>query len=490
MIKSKIPFKVAIIEDNTGDFILIREYLYQQIGKPEITQVKDFQEAQLILSGPKSDFDIILLDLTLPDNSGEKLLLDILQLAGSCPVIVLTGYGDLEFSIKSLSLGVGDYLLKDDINATSLFKSILYCLERRKNLMQLKQSELRYINIFNANPQPMWLYHPETLQIIQVNKAAIDQYGYTEEEFLSGTLALVVRNYEFSELQKEIEENKPESINFFKGRFIHYKKSGEQILVEIYTSPIELNANIYYLSILVDVTEKILLEKKLIKQKVEEQRKIAKAVVNAQERERAEIGIELHDNVNQLLAGSKLYLNHCLTLPNGSKEYIAKSQEYLSQAMDELRKLSHSLVGPDKSKTVGLIESIDKIVSDISALKNIKIIFNYNSSEEELLERQIEEGLKLNIYRIIQEQINNILKHANATEVVIELKRVNDGLRISVRDNGGGFELRTKKEGIGLLNIKSRAEMYNGTVDISSSPGNGCSLIIFFKTAIPVKEEM
>ncbi|MDQ6902675.1 MAG: response regulator [Bacteroidota bacterium] len=480
MIKNKNNYNIAIIEDNQGDFILIKDYLEEQIESPLIHQIKNFKEAEQILKS--KNFDVILLDLTLPDSGGQKLITDILKIAGDCPVIILTGYGDIEFSIKSLSLGVADYLLKDDINATSLYKSIIYCLERQRSLMQLQQSEIRYSNLFSSTPQPMWLYDPVTLGFVQVNKAAVEHYGYTEDEFLNSTIVNLRPEKDIAALRRVIKsKHGGENEKIYKGTFTHCKKSKELIKVEIYSSPVILNNKKYRLAIAIDVTEKILLEGKLLAQKIDEQKKITKAVISAQEEERSEIGIELHDNVNQLLAASKLYLIHCLNNPADYKDSILKTQEFISQAMEELRKLSHALVGPDKNKTVSLIDSLEKLVKDIAAVKKIKIHLNYCSNGKEEIEERLAEGLKLNIYRIVQEQLNNIIKHADASVAKIDLSKDENQLLINIHDNGKGFFPEASRNGIGLINIKNRAEMFNGKFDIISSPGNGCTVSIVFK---------
>jgi PAS domain S-box-containing protein len=226
-----------------------------------------------------------------------------------------------------------------------------------------------------------------------------------------------------------------------------------------------------------DITDKKMLQQRLVEEQMNKQKEIARAVVNAQERERTAIGEELHDNINQLLAASKLYLNHSLTQPDGDPESVRKSMDYISNAMDELRKLSHALVGPTRDKTMGLINSIEKLINDICLVKHVKINFLYATYNEE----ESEVGLKLVIYRIIQEQLNNILKHASASEIKIELKKETEYLTVSIKDNGIGFDTSINGEGIGLKNIRHRAELFNGIVQIQSSPGNGCKMKIIFK---------
>ena len=186
--------------------------------------------------------------------------------------------------------------------------------------------------------------------------------------------------------------------------------------------------------------------------------------------------MELHDNVNQLLAASNLSLNLALSQVD-HKPFILQSQEYIAKAMKEIRKLSQVLVGPAHEKTMGLIAAVEELISNISILKDIMISFNYSTYDE----NESEIGLKIVIYRIIQEQMSNILKHADASEVRIELKKEKNDLILVITDNGKGFNTSAKGKGIGLTNIKNRAELYDGTVKIVCPAGKGCKMMIVFK---------
>jgi signal transduction histidine kinase len=130
----------------------------------------------------------------------------------------------------------------------------------------------------------------------------------------------------------------------------------------------------------------------------------------------------------------------------------------------------------NKEESMGLTVSVKKLITDISRTNEIKIVFkNYSYSEE-----QPDTGLNLVIYRIIQEQLNNILKHAKARETAIRLSQNDKSIILSIADNGVGFDTGQKRKGSGVNNIKSWAASYNGTADFVSEPGRGCSLIVSF----------
>jgi PAS domain S-box-containing protein len=226
-----------------------------------------------------------------------------------------------------------------------------------------------------------------------------------------------------------------------------------------------------------DVTDKKELEKKLFKQEVDKQKLVAQAVVDAQEKERAEIGKELHDNVNQILSTAKLYLELAYTDDKSRLELINRSTNNISDAINEIRTISRSLVPPSIGD-LGLIDSVQDLVENVKATRRLHVEFYYSGIIDDILD----EKRKLMLFRIIQEQVNNVLKHASANNLVIEMIADSEGhaVDLTISDDGKGFELdkvRLKK-GVGLSNIASRAQLFNGSVHIVTALGEGCKLKI------------
>lgn len=257
IIKNKKPYNLLIIEDNIGDFSLIADYLAESMKRVNITHATNFKNAQKILLQNINYFDVILLDLSLPDKGGENLIIEIIELAFECPIIVLTGHQDIDFSIKSLSLGVSDYLIKDDINVSLLYKSILYAIERKKSVLALEASEKRYSDLFHLSPQPMWVYSQDSKAFVQVNQAAIKKYGYSKDEFLQITFVEMGEEIEGLRLMALLDKDESANENVFVGRFKHFKKSGKAIEVEIYSNQILMNHTICKSIIAFDITDKI-----------------------------------------------------------------------------------------------------------------------------------------------------------------------------------------------------------------------------------------
>jgi signal transduction histidine kinase len=145
-VSNKGDYTIFVIEDNPGDFALVEEFILEQIETPSIVHALNYKAASEILAAQFRPFDVILLDLSLPDKTGMPLIREIVEICGGAPVIVLTGYADFAFGVKSLSLGVSDYILKDELTPFMLYKSILYNIERKKIISDLEVSEKRVRN--------------------------------------------------------------------------------------------------------------------------------------------------------------------------------------------------------------------------------------------------------------------------------------------------------------------------------------------------------
>lgn len=211
---------------------------------------------------------------------------------------------------------------------------------------------------------------------------------------------------------------------------------------------------------------------KLMEEQQRHERQVTEEVIVAQEKEREEIGHELHDNVNQVLTTVKLYLELALHSPEAREELISKSMQLVMKSINEIRSLSHDLSAPTLG-TRSLIDSIYALIETVSNSTGIKILFDHSSCYASLVMDQ-----KLAIYRITQEQLNNIVKHARASTVSIILSQTDKQTMLIIKDNGKGFNTFEKRNGIGLNNIISRAKVFNGNVDIESAPGKGCLLMV------------
>jgi PAS domain S-box-containing protein len=228
-----------------------------------------------------------------------------------------------------------------------------------------------------------------------------------------------------------------------------------------------------------DVTEKKNLQQKLLQQELHKQRIIAKTMIDAQENERAAIGKELHDNVNQILSTAKLYLELYRGRPEEAN-LLVLCLENINHAIREIRNISRALV-PSTIGDLGLPDSVHELVESIRQARNLHVEFHSRGWSDENISNQ----QKLMLFRIIQEQVNNVVKHAQAKNLFIELTMDLSQNRMNLRitDDGNGFDPENVKKGMGLSNIMSRADHFGGITAIQSQPGKGCVL----QVQIPVQ---
>jgi PAS domain S-box-containing protein len=336
-------------------------------------------------------------------------------------------------------------------------KIIRNITEQKRAEEKIRQSESNYRQLFDLSPAPMWVIDNTTSRFIQVNKACINNYGYSEEEFKKMTLLDISPNEKIPDGPKQTNSS------FIQGSR-HKKKSGELIDIEVSSIPLILNGEKKILMVAIDVTEKNLYEQKL-----------TKAAIKAQEDERYEIGGELHDNVCQILATSQIFLGMIKkSLAPESDALYERTLNYIILASDEIRKLSHRLA-PAFFDDATLGDAFNSLLANFNSENKYQIILNFDKRS---LEYSLPRDLQLNLYRILQEQLRNISKHAKATKIKVAVSINNDILQMLIEDNGVGFDMKSGKGGIGLANMNRRVQLFSGNFVIDSSIGNGCEIMV------------
>jgi signal transduction histidine kinase len=227
-----------------------------------------------------------------------------------------------------------------------------------------------------------------------------------------------------------------------------------------------------------DITEKKMAEKESLKQEVTKQKIMSQAIIDTQENERTEIGKELHDNVNQVLSTIKLYLEMAKTNTDLKDALIEKSIVNVNAVIDEIRRISTALMSYSISE-LGLVSSITELAENINMVKTIRVEVDV----EEFNEGHLGDNQKIMFFRIVQEALNNIIKHSFATSVLIQIRELDNKIQLTVKDNGKGFDVNHTKKGIGVYNIQNRVSMFNGSLLLNSAPGKGCEL----KVEIPLR---
>ena len=245
MIVDEKKYNIIVIEDNLGDFFLLEEYVSEKIKNPTIKHLERFSELN-DFKEEVDQYDIIFLDLSLPDKSGSELVESVLKIAKNVPVVVLTGYSDFSFALKAIALGASDYLLKDELNNVALYKSIVYNIERFKNIIKIKESEQLYNDLFELSPQPIFVIDAETHRILDVNQACEKLYEFKKEELVNQSIKTIFKDEEsiFDNHQTIITQT-------------HQKKNKEKIIAEVKYNKIIHNNKEAIIIVSNDITKNI-----------------------------------------------------------------------------------------------------------------------------------------------------------------------------------------------------------------------------------------
>ncbi len=204
----------------------------------------------------------------------------------------------------------------------------------------------------------------------------------------------------------------------------------------------------------------------------QEQKRI-EAVVETQEKERRRVAAELHDNLGQMLSLTKLNLSCLEDSLEGQFSLYEETSRLLDESCTELRRIAHAMMPPDFSSQ-SLETTLDKLFRQYLLSAGLKYTFYPHQLPEE-----IPVAVKFNLYRIAQEIIHNILKHANAVKVIIELSVADNTLHMMIEDDGKGFDVQFRTDGLGLKSLYSRATLLNGRLEIDSVIDKGSAFHVY-----------
>ncbi|MBC7400218.1 MAG: sensor histidine kinase [Mucilaginibacter sp.] len=217
-------------------------------------------------------------------------------------------------------------------------------------------------------------------------------------------------------------------------------------------------------------------------QKIEQQSQLTQAIIDAEEKERRRIASDLHDGVGQLFSAVKMNLSGLLdrvTINREEDRFLAeKTIALVDESCKEVRVISHQMM-PNMLLRSGIASDVKSFIEKIDS-ERLKV-----NVEATGFKNKLESNVEIVLYRVIQESVNNVIKHSKATTLDIKLTREGTGIEAIIADNGVGFNTALKDdfEGIGLKNIATRIEYLKGSVLYTSAPGMGTSVKIWVPVA-------
>ena len=458
---------ILIVEDNPGDALLLKDQLHHagwdMTNSEHKTRLNDAIESLRNIKPA-----IIFLDLSLPDSNGLETFLTINSIAPGIPIVILSGLDDNSLSVQAVKAGAQDFLVKGEFEEKTLLKTILYSIERKKNQLRIEEANMRYTMAFRATNDPLWDWDMQSDEIHWNDKVRI--FGYHEslrkdKYWKMGNIHVEDKERVANTLEEALKNGNDQwSCEY---RFRCADGTYKYILDRGYILRDNSNSPGRMTGTMQDLTEKILLQQYIDTEKEQRQRYILKTAIDEQEKERAYISKELHENINQTLTSANLQLS--LVKPgNQAKpfEAVETSRIYLKTAIDEIQKLSRDMF-VSHLKDLGFLEVIEDLKDEINLLQKCKVRFIHSGSAD-----LVPADVSLTIFRIIQEQLNNIVNHSKAGKATISLDFEENKILLHILDDGIGADPDEIKNpgGTGLLNIYNRVHAYNGNIDINTSP--------------------
>jgi len=471
---------VVIIEDEEAHFSLMkraisREYPY--------ASVHHFQEATSCLDRlDQINPTVIITDYQMPGMNGIEFLEVLNQTDIDIPVIMITGQGDENIAVCTMKSGAKEYLVKSG-NVFNLLPHVIKNVVREKKLERsLHRSEKRFQDLAESTFNWVWEVDVQG-RYIYSNPIVESITGYHHDEVIGKYFYDFFSNQDKEALKTSlfqiVAEVKP--ITAFDTIFI--RKDGFEIIMETNGVPFFDKAGnlLGYRGISRDISERKRAETHI--------HNLSQQLINAQETERQMISYELHDRVAQDLSVSKIecdmLLKHQPGLQSHVKEKLLAISNCLQGVITSVRDLSYDLRPPVLDE-MGIAEALKVYCEEFSKKNGVKI--DFQSAGLRLFD--MDYNTEIHIYRLVQEGLNNIRKHAHATQVNIMLMGASPNIIFSIEDNGKGFDVKARElalsseKRLGLRSMKERVNLLGGQMTIQSRPMKGTKIFI----KIPFKE--
>ncbi len=491
--------RIIVIEDNPGDTRLIREMLKASGGSYELSAATDLTQGLRLLASQPAD--VVLLDLGLPESYGLETLGKVQSRASELPIVIITSLDDTGIAVQAVGRGAEDYLVKGQIDTVLLWRTLTYSIERKRMKVALRRSEEQYRRIVETTSEGIAVTD-ERGEIVFANARLSDLLGYSSEEISSPD-----RRGFFAE-EYRVLTGMPENPGH--GAASQYemqlaRKDGSELWVLVNANAIrdERGTPRGALFMLTDITQRKLAEadlsryrdhlEELIRERTAELaesnkalaqeisvrrqaedglRALSRRLFQAQEDERRAISRELHDQTGQMLTGLLYQLESAKQAePSQAVGSILRAEDLVRDLLTQVRNLSQSL-RPSMLDELGLLPSLSAHCKQFTQLTGIVVDFSHGRVPED-----ISSEVSTAAYRIIQEALTNVARHAGSAEVKARLWADRDMLHILVEDRGKGFDPSSVAGSSGLSGMKERVVLLEGRLSIDSSPGRGTRIV-------------
>jgi len=475
--------RVLMVEDDPSDVRLLEEHLLNGRSVAEVFKLVHADRlAPALESLAKAGFDAVLLDLSLPDSQGIETLIRLRAASPSVPIVVLTSVYDEAVGLEVLHVGAQDYLVKGEVTAPLLRRSLRYAVERKRAEVELRRSEIFLESIVENIPHTIFVKDASQLRYLRFNRAGEELLGCQRRELIGKSDYELFPKEEadfFTDADRKVlRDGKvldiPEEPILTKGkglRSLHTKKI-----------PIldENDQPLYLLGISEDITERQRAENQL-QRAFELQRTLSQRLDVVREEERTRIARELHDELGVRMTCMKLDLARLQSMMRESlfprekmEEKIRSMTSEADATIAEVQRLASEL-RPGVLDDLGLVAAIEWQCQDFERRSGIRCL-----CEASFDQIHINPLRATAAFRICQEALTNVARHAKATFVRVLVKESDEHVLIEVQDNGQGIpaDKLNHASSLGLLGMQERSMAIGARLEIAGWPGKGTTVTL------------
>lgn len=445
-------------------------YLYDKDGKFKRWN-KNFEE----VSGYSSEEVARMHPLDFFDQKDNKLLAEKIN------QVFTVGKAEVE----------ADFVLKNKSKIPYFFNGYLVIFDSTEYLMgvginieEKRKVEIAYLDstekykyLFDNNPAVIIIWDIESFAINEVNELAVDLYGYTREEFLKMTVIDLRPKEDKAKIRNFSKKMMTNDEYKVRRTWRHLKKNGDVMYMDITSHRIDYNGRKAILSLAKDITEQIVAENNL-RESYEDIRRLNAHLQTIREEERTYIAREIHDELGQQLTGLKMDASWLIKKVDPKEitqlEKLTDMINLIDDTVKDIRRISSDL-RPGILDDLGLLAALEWQSSEFEKRTGITCVLK---SENAI--NLVEKNIAIGIFRIFQEALTNITRHAHASIVHANIVQKNKCLYFIIQDDGIGFDVKEvkSKKTLGLTGMRERAHMFNGSLNIKSTIGKGTTLTL------------
>jgi two-component system NarL family sensor kinase len=372
---------------------------------------------------------------------------------------------DYEIAAANQNLGYSYFINGDNDQAVRYFK-IAIEQSKKLGLMQIEQYSLKNLSELEQNRSNFSAAYFYLKNYVAVNDSVLAKTHRENIQALETKYQSEIKDAHIGQLD---DEKKIQLLSIRHKSVLNYILFGS--LIAFLLVSFLMFRNLRHRQLL--ARQQVELQRQHIRELEKDKQLIAvDSLLKGQEEERSRLAKDLHDGLGGLLSGVKFSLSNMkdnLIVTPDNMAVFERSLDMVDTSIRELRRVAHNMM-PEMLSKFGLDEALKDYCNGVDATKLLSV--KYQSLGMDI---RLDNAIEIIVYRIVQELVNNILKHAAATEVFIQLIRENDRLSIVVEDNGKGFDtsLLKNNKGAGWVNIRSRVEYLKGQLDVHSEQGKG-----------------